>query len=158
MPPVGFCAASIFFRSGFTPGSTNCSAVVIGSAEDALIGKGCFLNSTTHRPPCSPRRLRSRGVRVEEIEAYTLDEVVESFSAVGGFIGREAEAALLVARVRAELAEVGASVEGLPRPSVAVVIAATPFCGSGTLGSSKSKFCTFFVQRSYRASQPLSRN
>ena len=71
-------------------------------------------------------QLRSRGVRVEEIEAYTLDEVVESFRAVGGFIGREAEAALLVARVRAELAEVGASVEGLPRPSVAVVIERDP--------------------------------
>jgi vitamin B12 transport system substrate-binding protein len=71
-------------------------------------------------------QLRSRGVRVEEIEAYTLDQVVESFRVVGGFIGREAEAGLLVARVRAELAEVTDSVEGLARPSVAVVIERDP--------------------------------
>lgn len=76
-------------------------------------------------------QLRARGVRVEEIEAYTLAEVLESFRRIGGFVGREAEADALVARVRGELAEIAASVEGLPPRSVVIVLEHDPLYVAG---------------------------
>jgi iron complex transport system substrate-binding protein len=72
------------------------------------------------------QQLRSRGVRVAEIEPYTLDEVLESFRTIGALVDRDAEAEALVARVRRELDGVAASVRELERRSVAVVIERDP--------------------------------
>jgi iron complex transport system substrate-binding protein len=71
-------------------------------------------------------QLRSRGVRVEEVEVYTLEEVLDSFLRVGEYVDRRAKAEALVAQVGAELSEVRASVAGLSLRSVAVVIERDP--------------------------------
>ena len=76
-------------------------------------------------------QLRSRGVRVEEIEPYTLEEVFESFILIGRHVGRQAEGEALVRRVRAELEEVAASVRDLPRVSVALVLERDPLFVAG---------------------------
>jgi ABC-type Fe3+-hydroxamate transport system substrate-binding protein len=75
--------------------------------------------------------LRARGVRVEEFEVYTLEEVLASFERVGALVGREREARELVSRVRGELAAVAASVEGLPRPTTALVLERDPLYVAG---------------------------
>lgn len=76
-------------------------------------------------------QLRARGVRVEEIEVYTLGEVLESFGRIGRYVGRSAEADALLARTRDELAEIAASVKGLPRRSVALVLERDPLYVAG---------------------------
>ena len=72
------------------------------------------------------KQLRARGVRVEEIEPYTLEEVLESFRTIGALVGRDAEADRLIADIRRDLEEVAASVRGLDRRSVVVVIERDP--------------------------------
>jgi iron complex transport system substrate-binding protein len=71
-------------------------------------------------------QLRARGVRVAEIEPYTLEEVLGSFRTIGTLVGRNAEADELVAEVRRDLEEVATSVHGLERRSVVVVIERDP--------------------------------
>jgi ABC-type Fe3+-hydroxamate transport system substrate-binding protein len=75
--------------------------------------------------------LRARGVRVEEFEVYTLDEVLASFERVGALLAREAQARALAARVRAEIAAVAASVERLPHPTAALVLERDPLYVAG---------------------------
>lgn len=79
-------------------------------------------------------RLRARGVRVEEFEVYTLEEVLASFERIGRIVERDEEARALAARVRAELASVAASVAGLPRPRVALVLERDPLYVAGAGG------------------------
>lgn len=76
-------------------------------------------------------RLRARGVRVEEFEVYTLEEVLASFGRIGALVEREAQARALAERVRAEIASVSASVAGLPRPTVALVLERDPLYVAG---------------------------
>jgi iron complex transport system substrate-binding protein len=71
--------------------------------------------------------LRARGVRCEAIETGgRLGEVLAGFERVGELLGREVEAAALVARVRAELDAVARSVAGRAKPSVALVLDRDP--------------------------------
>jgi ABC-type Fe3+-hydroxamate transport system substrate-binding protein len=76
-------------------------------------------------------RLRERGVRVEEFEVYTLDEVLASFARVGALVGREAQGRALAARVRDELDGVARSVAGLPRPRAVLVLERDPLYVAG---------------------------
>ncbi|TDJ09932.1 MAG: hypothetical protein E2O71_00730 [Deltaproteobacteria bacterium] len=76
-------------------------------------------------------RLRARGVQVEEIEVYTLEEVLESFVRIGQHVGRRPEAEALVRRVRGELEQVAASVKGLPRRTVALILERDPLYVAG---------------------------
>lgn len=72
-------------------------------------------------------QLRARGVRVQEIDSSgSLEQVLETYAQIGKELGREPEARELVARVREQLAEVSRSVEGLARPSVALVVEREP--------------------------------
>jgi iron complex transport system substrate-binding protein len=71
-------------------------------------------------------QLRSRGVRVEQIEPYTLEEVLASFVDVARWIGSEKAGRDLVARVRADLGTVRRSVEGRVRPTTALVVERDP--------------------------------
>jgi iron complex transport system substrate-binding protein len=82
-------------------------------------------------------QLRARGVHVEEIEPHTLEEVLDSFQTIGALVGRDAEAERLVKRVRGERAEEAASVRGLDRPTVVVVIERDPLyvIGGGSFGN-----------------------
>jgi ABC-type Fe3+-hydroxamate transport system substrate-binding protein len=75
--------------------------------------------------------LRARGVRVEEFEVYTLEEVLGSFERIGVLVERAEQARALALRVRAELASVAASVAGLPRPTVALVLERDPLYVAG---------------------------
>ncbi len=76
-------------------------------------------------------QLRARGVRVEEIEVYTLEEVLDSFLRIGHLVGRYEQAEALVTRVRGELEEVAASVKDSPRRSVALVLERDPLYIAG---------------------------
>ncbi|MCP4007150.1 MAG: ABC transporter substrate-binding protein [bacterium] len=69
-------------------------------------------------------QLRARGVRVRELEPYTLGEVFESYREIGDLLDRDAEP--LIARIRAELEQIRASSLNRPRPSVALVIERDP--------------------------------
>lgn len=72
-------------------------------------------------------QLRARGVRVREIDSSgSLEQVLETYSQIASELGREPEARALVARVREQLAEVSRSVEGLERPSVALIVEREP--------------------------------
>jgi len=72
-------------------------------------------------------QLRARGVRVREIDSSgSLEQVLETYPQIGKELGREPDARALVARVREQLAEVSRSVEGLERPSVALVVEREP--------------------------------
>ncbi len=72
-------------------------------------------------------QLRARSVRVYEIDSSgSLEQVFDTYIAVGVQIGREAEARELVATVRAELAGVARSTAGLGRPSVALIVEREP--------------------------------
>ncbi len=75
--------------------------------------------------------LRARGVRVEEIAPYTLEEVLESFREIGRIVGRNEQAEALLLRVRRELAEVAASVKGVPPRSVALILERDPLYVAG---------------------------
>ncbi len=73
-------------------------------------------------------QLRARGVRVESLSPYTLEEVLDSYTRVGALVGRAEEGAALRDAVRSELSSIrasGASVHGAPR-SVAVVLERQP--------------------------------
>ena len=76
-------------------------------------------------------RLRERGVRVEEFEVYTLDEVLASFARVGELVGRGAQGRALADRVRGELAGIARSVAALPRPRAALVLERDPLYVAG---------------------------
>jgi len=69
-------------------------------------------------------QLRARGVLVHEVRPYTLEEVLASYKEIGELVRRDAGP--LIARVRAELEAVRASVEGRTRASVALVIEREP--------------------------------
>ena len=71
-------------------------------------------------------QLRGRGIRVEEIEVYTLEEVLRSFRSIGEYVGREAEADALIAELRADLAEIQESLQGVRRPRVALILERDP--------------------------------
>lgn len=75
--------------------------------------------------------LRARGVRVEEIAPYTLEEVLQSFREIGRIVGRNEQAEALLVRVRRELAEVAASVKGMPPRSVALILERDPLYVAG---------------------------
>ena len=79
-------------------------------------------------------RLRARGIRVEEIEPYTLGEVLESFVTVGRVLGREAEAHDLADRVRGELDRIRRSVRGRPRITAVLVVERDPLYVAGAGG------------------------
>ncbi len=72
-------------------------------------------------------QLEQVGLTVYAGTAQTFDEVFEKFITIGRLINRENEAELLVERVRREVDEVAARVEGQPRPRVYYEIDATPF-------------------------------
>ncbi len=72
------------------------------------------------------RILRERGVRVEEIEAYSLDEVLTSFETLGSLVGHESEAEALIESVQLELEELAESVESVPIVRVAIVLEREP--------------------------------
>ncbi len=76
-------------------------------------------------------RLRERGVRVEELEVYTLDEVLASFEHVGALVERSAQGVALAARVRDELDSVARSVAGLARPRAVLVLERDPLYVAG---------------------------
>jgi ABC-type Fe3+-hydroxamate transport system substrate-binding protein len=76
--------------------------------------------------------LRQRGVRCEELETGgRLSEVLDVFRRVGRLLARDAEAEALVARVRAELDAVAASVAGREPRTVALVVDAEPLYVAG---------------------------
>ncbi len=76
-------------------------------------------------------RLRERGVRVEEFEVYTLEEVLASFARVGELVGRSAEGGALAERVRGDLAGVARSVAALPRLRAVLVLERDPLYVAG---------------------------
>jgi iron complex transport system substrate-binding protein len=72
-------------------------------------------------------QLRARGVRAEEIDTSgSFEDVLATYHEIGKAVGREAEAARLEARVRAELDAVARSVAGRPRVTVALVVEREP--------------------------------
>jgi ABC-type Fe3+-hydroxamate transport system substrate-binding protein len=72
-------------------------------------------------------QLRARGVSVYEIDSSgSLEQVLDTYEAIGRRIEREAEARELVAQVRGQLAGVARSVAGLERPSVALIVEREP--------------------------------
>ncbi len=72
-------------------------------------------------------QLRARGVRVHEIDSSgSLDDVLATYGAIGALVGREAEAAKLAEKVRADLDAVARSIAGSPRTSVALVVERDP--------------------------------
>ncbi len=82
-------------------------------------------------------QLRARGVRVEELSPYTLDEVLASYERIGTLVGRAEEGARLRRSVRRELDQIRATVRGPPR-SVAVIVERQPLyvVGGGSFVSS----------------------
>ncbi len=76
-------------------------------------------------------QLRRRGVRVEAIEPYTLDEVLASFTEIGAWVDREAEAEQLVAEIRQGLAEVRKGVAGRDEVGVVLVVEREPLYVAG---------------------------
>jgi ABC-type Fe3+-hydroxamate transport system substrate-binding protein len=76
--------------------------------------------------------LRARGVRCEEIETGgRLDLVLAEFRRVGALLALDAEAEALVARLRAELDAIAASVAGREPRAVALVLDADPLYVAG---------------------------
>lgn len=75
--------------------------------------------------------LRRRGVRVEELEVYTLDEVLASFARIGELIGEPVRGHELAARVRGEVDAVARRSSALPRRSVALVLERDPLYVAG---------------------------
>jgi ABC-type Fe3+-hydroxamate transport system substrate-binding protein len=72
-------------------------------------------------------QLRARGVRVHELDTSgSFEDVLGTYGTIGAWVGREAEAAALAARVRADLDAVARSVAGRPRTSVALVVEREP--------------------------------
>ncbi len=69
-------------------------------------------------------QLRARGVQVHEVQPYTLEEVLASYGEIGELVGRDAGP--LIARVRAELETLRASVADRTRASVALVVEREP--------------------------------
>jgi ABC-type Fe3+-hydroxamate transport system substrate-binding protein len=82
--------------------------------------------------------LRERGVRVEALAPYTLDEVLESFGSIGALVEKPEEGRRLAARVRAEIDAVAARAAVGPRRSVALVLERDPLyvAGGGSFAES----------------------
>lgn len=76
-------------------------------------------------------RLRERGVRVEELAPYTLDEVLESFATIGALVGKADSGRELAARVQAEIDAVAARASARPRRTVALVLERDPLYVAG---------------------------
>jgi iron complex transport system substrate-binding protein len=79
-------------------------------------------------------RLRSRGVYVQEIEPYALDEVLESFVTVGKLVRREAAAREIAQKVRLELGVIRESVSGRRTVTTALVVQRDPLYVAGSGG------------------------
>ena len=76
-------------------------------------------------------QLRRRGVRVEAIDPYTLEEVLASFGEIGAWLDREAEAQQLVSEIRLGLAEVREAVAGRGQVGVVLVVEREPLYVAG---------------------------
>jgi ABC-type Fe3+-hydroxamate transport system substrate-binding protein len=79
------------------------------------------------------RVLRARGVRVESISPYTLAEHLESIEAIGGWVGRGAEAREIVERIRTDLDAIAARApaDARARPTVAMIVEREPLYVAG---------------------------
>jgi ABC-type Fe3+-hydroxamate transport system substrate-binding protein len=77
--------------------------------------------------------LRARGVRVESISPYTLEEHLASISAIGGWVGRDAQAREAVARIRRDLEAIAAGAPADPRNrrSIAMIVEREPLYVAG---------------------------
>jgi iron complex transport system substrate-binding protein len=77
--------------------------------------------------------LRHLGCRgdVLTVDPATLEDVLDSITAIGAATGRASSACSLVARLRERLADTAAAVAGRPRPSVAVVEWTEPLFSAG---------------------------
>jgi len=77
--------------------------------------------------------LRARGVRVESISPYTLEEHLASIAEIGGWVGREARAREVVARIRRDLDAIAASAPADPRSrtSIAMIVEREPLYVAG---------------------------
>lgn len=71
------------------------------------------------------------GVRVVELDTATFAGTLDSIARVGALVGREREAAALVAGIRARLEAVAARVAGAPRPRVLAVVGREPLYVAG---------------------------
>jgi iron complex transport system substrate-binding protein len=77
--------------------------------------------------------LQGRGVRVESIAPYTLEEHLASIVAIGGWVGRGPEAREIVARIRRDLDAIAATAPAAPeaRTSVAMIVEREPLYVAG---------------------------
>lgn len=75
--------------------------------------------------------LRARGVRVVEIEVYTLDEVLASFETIAELFAVPAAGRALAGSVRAEIAAVALRAEATPARTVVLVLERDPLYVAG---------------------------
>jgi iron complex transport system substrate-binding protein len=75
--------------------------------------------------------LERLGVRVVELDTSTFAGTLAAIAAVGELVGRQREAAELVAAIRSRLAAVARRVAGAPRPRVLAVVGREPLFVAG---------------------------
>jgi iron complex transport system substrate-binding protein len=76
-------------------------------------------------------QLRARGIRVEEVAPYTLEEVLRSFVEISRWVGHEARGMELAERTRSELEALRRSLSGRRRPTTALVVERDPLYVAG---------------------------
>ena len=76
-------------------------------------------------------KLRELGLEVLTVENQTLDQLLSSFRAIGARVGREAEAAELITRIRERTTAMAKAVGRKPRPPVLVVVGRNPLVAAG---------------------------
>jgi cobalamin transport system substrate-binding protein len=86
---------------------------IVAAKADLVIAGGNF-----GTPPDAVARLRDLGVPVMVVYAPTVEGVFTDIELLGRAVGRPAEAASMVERMRAEFAAVGTAVADAPKPRV----------------------------------------
>lgn len=81
---------------------------------------------TDAQAPLVEDRLRSLGVHTLSVESQTLEDIFDAVETIGTAVGSKDGAETLRREMRAELDEVSRRTEGLPRPSVLVVVDRLP--------------------------------
>jgi len=77
------------------------------------------------------KKLRSRGLTVLEVPSDSIQEVLQSFLAIGRATGTEEKAKELAAALQAKLESARKAVEKLPRPRVLFVVGTDPIFAAG---------------------------
>lgn len=103
-----------------------------GRAEEVFMMRPDLVLAGSFTSRATVSILRRLGVQVEEFAlASKLDEIPDRIAQMGASLGREAEAARLIAAFRSDLAEARREVE--PRPRAALHYANSYTSGAGTL-------------------------